>query len=265
MREVCVDGDGGAGAAEGFVSEEVVELVVGEVDGDACGTFVRHGRNQDGGTVEVLQVQRQGVRIGGVEEEHGVEKRCAVDGLLIERCVDVVEELVARLDCYFGGFGDACPEVVFLMEDVGGVVVAVEGVECSQHGPACTELFGGIAGVTADVRSDHRDLVDGCECNHLGDRDSVVGPVGIVIAEPMANVAAGACEGAAGYDQRSKACAAVKHGAAARFAHHRAIKVMGVVFGKAVRVDQIGVDGEIAKGTGFVVDGIWWIKEVAVG
>ena len=54
LGEVCVDCNGGASAAEGFVSEEVVELVVGEIDGDACGTLRRHGRNKDGGTVEVL-------------------------------------------------------------------------------------------------------------------------------------------------------------------------------------------------------------------
>ena len=40
---------------------------------------------------------------------------------------------------------------------------------------------------------------------------------------------------------------------------------MGVVFGKAVGVDKIGVDGEITKSTGFVVDGICRVKEVTVG
>ena len=151
LSEVSVDGDGGAGAAEGFVGEEVVELVVGEVDGDAGGAFVRDGRDEDGWAVEVLQVQGQGVGVGGVEEEHGVQKRGAVDGLVVEGGVDVVEKLIARFDRHFRGFGDAFPEVVFLIDDAVGVVVAVEWVECPQHGPTCTELFGGISGVTADV------------------------------------------------------------------------------------------------------------------
>ena len=150
-----------------------------------------------------MQVQRQGVGVGGVEEEHGVQERCAVDGLLVEGGVNVVEELVARLDCYLRGFGNGWPEVVFLMGDPSGVVVAVEGVECSQHSPACTELFGRVASVATDVGSDHRDLIDGCECNHFGNRDLVVKPVGVVVAEPVADVAAGACECAPGYHHRS--------------------------------------------------------------
>ena len=44
--------------------------------------------------------------VSRVEEEHGVEQWGAVDGLLVEGCVDVVEELVACFDCYFRGFGN---------------------------------------------------------------------------------------------------------------------------------------------------------------
>lgn len=239
-------------------------MVIGEVDGDAGGAFGGHGRDEDGGAVEVLQVQGQGVGVGGIEEEHGVEERGAVDRLLVEGRVDVVEELVARFDCYLRGFGNSWPEVVFLMGDTGGVVVAVEWIECAQHGPACAELFGGVASVPADVGSDHRDLVDGCECNHFGNRDLEVRPIGVVVAEPVADVAAGACKGAAGYDQGSQAGPAVEHGASTRFAHHGAEEIMGVIFGKAVGVDEIGVKGEIANGVGCVVDGIWRVDEVAV-
>lgn len=39
---------------------------------------------------------------------------------------------------------------------------------------------------------------------------------------------------------------------------------MGVVLGKAVGVNEIGVKREIANGAGCVVDGIWWVDEVAV-
>ena len=89
-------------------------------------------------------------------------------------------------------------------------------------------------------------------------------PIGVVVAEPMADVTTGACERAAGYDHRSQAGAAIEHGAAACFAHHGAKEVMGVVFSKAVGVDQIGVEGEIADGAGCVVNGIWRINEVAI-
>lgn len=39
---------------------------------------------------------------------------------------------------------------------------------------------------------------------------------------------------------------------------------MGVVFRQTVRVDEIGVKGEITKGAGCVVDSIWRVDEVAV-
>lgn len=39
---------------------------------------------------------------------------------------------------------------------------------------------------------------------------------------------------------------------------------MGVVFRKTVGMDDIGVESEIAKGAGCVVDGIWWVDEVAI-
>ena len=45
LSEIRVDGDGRAGTAEGFVSEKVVELVIGEVDGCACSALFRHGRD----------------------------------------------------------------------------------------------------------------------------------------------------------------------------------------------------------------------------
>ena len=92
-----------------------------------------------------------------------------------------------------------------------------------------------------------------------------MGPVGIIVAKPVANVAASAGKGAAGYDQRSETGATVEHGATTCFTHHRAKEVVSVVFGKAIGVDKIGVDGQITEGTGFVVDGIWRVKKIAVG
>ena len=40
---------------------------------------------------------------------------------------------------------------------------------------------------------------------------------------------------------------------------------MSVIFSITAGVNEIGADGEIAQGTGCVVDGIWWGEEVAVG
>ena len=54
LGEVGVDGDGGSAAAQGLISEKVIELVVGEINGDTCGALVRHGRDEDGGAIKVL-------------------------------------------------------------------------------------------------------------------------------------------------------------------------------------------------------------------
>ena len=89
-------------------------------------------------------------------------------------------------------------------------------------------------------------------------------PIGIIVTKPVANVAAGACKGAASYDQRSETGATVEHGAATCLTHHRAKEVVSVVFGQAIGVDKIGVDGQITEGTSFVVDGIWRGKKIAV-
>lgn len=184
--------------------------------------------------------------------------------MLVEGCVDVVEKLVTRFDCYLRGLGNGWPEVEFLMNEPQGVMITVEGVEGPQHSPACTEFYSRVACVAANIRSDHRNLVDSCKCDHFGNRNLKVGPIGVVVTEPMADVTTGTRESAASYDQRPQARATVDEGSAACFTHHGTEEVMGVVFRKTVGVDQIGVKSEIANGAGFVVDRIWWIDEVAI-
>ncbi len=52
-------------------------------------------------------------------------------------------------------------------------MVAVERSECAEHGPAGAEDVGGVFCVAADVGAGHGELVDGGECDRLGDGDLV--------------------------------------------------------------------------------------------
>ena len=75
-------------------------------------------------------------------------------------------------------------------------MVAIERVESSQCGPSCAEGRGRVEGEATDVGADEGDLVDGCKGEEFADGDSVCGPLGSVVAEPVADFGAGAGEGA---------------------------------------------------------------------
>ena len=47
-------------------------------------------------------------------------------------------------------------------------MIAEEGVEGSERGPACAEGFCGIATEAADVGADYGDLVNASEAKHTG-------------------------------------------------------------------------------------------------
>jgi len=78
-----VDGDGGvvdvrerhvlSFPSDGLVGDEVVELVVGEIEGDVRDVFVGHGADEEILPVEELKVDGEGVRVLRVEEPQGVE------------------------------------------------------------------------------------------------------------------------------------------------------------------------------------------------
>lgn len=70
-----------------------------------------------------MEVDGEGVGVGGVLEEEGGEEGNTGFGLAVEVCVDVVEEAVAGVDGVLAGFGDGGPVVEFLGDGiVAGVV-----------------------------------------------------------------------------------------------------------------------------------------------
>jgi hypothetical protein len=124
-----VEGNFGACAFDNVPGVEGVEAGVGEVDGDAGAVLFGDGRDEDVGAVEELQGVAEDVGVVGVGEEEGVDERGAVDGLLVEGCVDVVEQAVADVVGVAGSFCDGLPDVEFLGDGGVSVVVAGEGVE----------------------------------------------------------------------------------------------------------------------------------------
>ena len=76
-----------------------------------------------------MQGVAEDVGVVGVGEEERVDQRGAVDGLLVESGVDVVEEAVADVIGVAGGFGDGLPDVELLGDGGVSVVVAGEWVE----------------------------------------------------------------------------------------------------------------------------------------
>ena len=129
-----IEGDFGALALYDLPGVEGVEAVVGEVDGDAGAVLFCDGRDEDVGAVEELQGVTEDVGVIGVGEEEGVDQRGAVDGLLVEGGVDVVEQAVADVVGVAGGFCNGLPEVEFLGDGGVSVVVAREWVECFGDG-----------------------------------------------------------------------------------------------------------------------------------
>jgi len=124
-----LEGDFCAFAFDDFPGVEGVEAVVGKVDGDASGVLFCDGGDEDVGAVEELQGVAEDVGVVGVGEEERVDQGRAVDGLLVEGRVDVVEEAVADVVGVAGGSGDGGPDVEFLRDGGVAVVVAGEGVE----------------------------------------------------------------------------------------------------------------------------------------
>ena len=116
------------GADDALVGEEVVESVFGQVDGDVCAVFLGDGADEEGVAEEELEVDGEGVGVGGVLEEEGGEEGNTGFGLAVEVRVDVVEEAVAGVDGVLAGFGDGGPVVEFLGDGIVAGVVSGKGV-----------------------------------------------------------------------------------------------------------------------------------------
>jgi hypothetical protein len=124
-----VESDLGAFALDDLPSVECVKAVVRKVDGDASAVLFCDGRDEDVGAVEELQSIAEDLRVVRVGEEEWVDQRSAVDSLLVESGVDVVEQAVADVVGVASGFCDGLPEVEFLRDGGVSIVVARERVE----------------------------------------------------------------------------------------------------------------------------------------
>lgn len=159
-----------------------VEAIVGEVNGYAGGIFFGDGGNEKGVAVEELELVGECVGVGRVLKPEGLENGCAVESLLVEACVDVIEETIADIESVACCFGNGFPEEEFLRERRVTVVVSHKSVKSSQRGPACTERLGGVASETTNVAADHGHLEECGEIEHALDRVAVVVPYAQVVS-----------------------------------------------------------------------------------
>lgn len=129
--------NGGAGVI-------VIEDVIREVDGNARGTLLRDGADENGVSIEVLQVDSWRLRVGWVEIEHWVQKGFTSLCLAVEGCVDIVKQLVSSLDGVASGFCDNIPAIELLGPSLKVVVVAEERLEGTQSCPPGAEFLGRV-------------------------------------------------------------------------------------------------------------------------
>jgi hypothetical protein len=148
-------------------------------------------------------------------------------------------------------------------------VVAVQGAEGAEHGPAGAELLSRVQRIAADVTADHRDLVDRRHAKEGRDRDAAVWPVREVVAEPLADFGARAGEGAARDDDGAAGGTAREHGLPALGRHHGAEEIVRVVHDEAVCVDSVDVDCVVGYATCAVAlevaDGIRGDEKIVAG
>ncbi|KAI7052602.1 hypothetical protein KC366_g21 [Hortaea werneckii] len=108
-------------SADGLVRVEVVENVVGHVDGRRGAVLLCHGSDHNAWTPEELLRRRS--------EEHRLHGGRATHGLLVERGVEVVKQLVANVDRIASGLGNEGPSVEFLGKTAELIMVAPQTSE----------------------------------------------------------------------------------------------------------------------------------------
>ena len=129
-------------------------------------------------------------------------------------------------------------------ETGGEAHVAHEGVEGTEHRPARAERLGRVGSKAADVRTDHRHLVDARKAKDASDGLLVVRPLAEVVAEPLADVLASTRERRACDNEWTETGAAREHRVPGRGRHHRTVQVVHVVLDQAVRVDSVRLQSE---------------------
>lgn len=172
VREV----DHGSGSLDALAGPVVVEDFVGQVDGHGCRVFFQHGRNEDSVAVEELVLDGEGVGVGGVVEPQWVQTGYSSGGLAVEGSVEIVKQSVAYCNSILSRRRGQWPAVVFLVNRCVSSVVPHEGVESTKCCPTRAESLGGVACETANIGSDHGDLVDGVEVQDASDGEAILRP-----------------------------------------------------------------------------------------
>ena len=134
------------------VGVEIIEDIIGEVDRHACGVFVYNWADEQGGSIKILVFETEGGGVGGVDVEHWVDEGCAVGSLVVEGCVDVIEETVSDINYLPRRCCNTLPLVKFLRNVWWiRIMIPVKGRESTQSSPSCTKLLCSIICITADI------------------------------------------------------------------------------------------------------------------
>ena len=159
----------------------------------------------------------------GVDVEHRIDEGCAVDGLLVECGVDVVEEAVPDVDHFPSCRCHSWP-LIELLWNVWriAVVITVKWRESTKGGPSSAELFSRVVCVTAYIGPNHWNLVDGSKGQHGPDGDLIVWPIAHIVTKPMADSGTCSSKGTASNDDRSIPWATIQHGSLGGSRHHYA-------------------------------------------
>ena len=89
-----LEGNSGTLTLERCQGREVVEGILGEVCADGGRVLLGDGGDKDGGAVEELEIDREGVGVLRVSIPQGAQERAAVLGASMEASVEVVEQSV---------------------------------------------------------------------------------------------------------------------------------------------------------------------------
>ena len=134
-----------------FVSEEIVEPVIREVDIDGGRVLFKNWADKNAWAEKELELYIVCFCILGVLEEQRLKSGCSVRMLLVEGRVEIVEQTVAKVDGVLRRFGDQWPAVEFLRGRGVAVMVAVERIECPECGPSSTQRLSCVPSESASV------------------------------------------------------------------------------------------------------------------
>jgi hypothetical protein len=258
--------DGLVTRLNGLVGVEVVPDVLGKIDVDGGGVLDSDGSNNDGRSVQVLEVHSPNLLVLRVLEPERRDGGNTGGGLTPHSGVEVVEEGVTDSDGLAGSGGSKGPAVGLLGDGGVTVVVTEERSESSKSSPTSAKSLSGVSTESTNVGTDERNLVKSVKLKNSRNGVTVVVPGGQVVSEPLSDLVSGTSKGGTSDDERSLSGAAREHGIVGSSRHGSSVKVVNIVLKVSIGVDNVGVDSAVRESVSNVVlDGVGGADDVLLG